>query len=252
MTLDQTRRPEPARKSLRRVVLSVVVSSLGAIAALVLVGCAARSDGPQSAAGPGQGPEEDAPPVPPQVGEMAPDFTLRDLEGRQARLSDYRGRMPVVIEFGSLSCPIVTSRTGDLDRLAQEYRGKAEFWFVYANEAHPGHGEMLTCSYGTCRALPQVQDYDDRREHARLFQSTMKTSRRILVDEDGAGSVAVRYGIHGYGIVTVDTRGCVCSVGEVGPVPGDLLEVGAVRPRRAGRAGDGALARAGVASGTGG
>src|SRR5262249_10849317 len=153
-------------KSLRRGVLSVVLSSLGVTAAVVLVGCAAPSPGPQSAAGPEQGPGEAAPPGPPlQVGETAPDFTLRDLDGRQVRLSDYRGRMPVVIEFGSLSCPIVTGRAGDLDTLAQDSRGKAQFWFVYANEAHPGHGEMRTCSYGTCRALPQVQDYDDRREH---------------------------------------------------------------------------------------
>jgi hypothetical protein len=145
---------------------------------------------------------------------MAPDFTLRDLEGLQVRLSDYRGRMPVVIEFGSLSCPIVTQWAGHLDTLAREYQGKVQFWFVYANEAHPGHGEVTSSSYGTCRMLPQVRDYDDRSEHARLFRSTRKPRRRILVDEDGADSVAVRYGIRGHGIVAVDARGRICSLSE--------------------------------------
>jgi hypothetical protein len=223
MTMPQIRRREPAPKSLRPARLSVVTSSLGAIAALVLVGCAAQIHGPQSAAGPGQGPGEAAPPPASlRVGEMAPDFTLRDLEGRQVRLSDYRGRMPVVIEFGSLSCPIATGHAGHLDTLAQDYQGKAQFWFVYADEAHPGGGETWSSSYGTCRALPQVRDYDDRSEHARLFRRTVKTSRRILVDEDGADSVAVRYGIRGHGIVTVDTRGRICSVGEVGQITGAL------------------------------
>jgi hypothetical protein len=195
------------------------MSSLAVIAALVLVVCAFWSGGLHAAAGPEQEPEEAAPPVPPlRVGEMAPDFTLRDLEGRAVRLSDYRGRMPVVIEFGSLSCPIATSRADSLEALAQQYRGKAEFWFVYGNEAHPGHGETWTCAYGTCRALPQVRDYDDRYEHARLFRSTVKTSRRILVDEDGANSVAARYGIRGFGLVTVDTQGRVCAVDDVGQV----------------------------------
>jgi cytochrome oxidase Cu insertion factor (SCO1/SenC/PrrC family) len=37
-------------------------------------------------------------PVAPQVGAMAPDFTLRDTDGNQVSLSDYRGR-PVVVNF---------------------------------------------------------------------------------------------------------------------------------------------------------
>jgi hypothetical protein len=120
------------------------MSSLALLTALVLVGRAVRSDGPPPAAGPGQGLEEVAPPVPPlRVGETAPDFTLRDPEGRPVRLNDYRGRMPVVIEFGSLSCPILTGRADSLDALAQDCRGKAEFWFVYGNEEHPGHGDEV-------------------------------------------------------------------------------------------------------------
>jgi hypothetical protein len=144
---------------------------------------------------------------------MAPDFTLHDLDGKAVRLSDYRGCLPVVIEFGSLSCPIVAGRAGHLDSLAEQYRGKAEFWFVYANEAHPGHGEGRATSFGAYRALPPVRDHDDRCERARLFQRTVKTSRRILVDDEGADSVAARYGIQGVGIVVVDTRGRVSSMG---------------------------------------
>jgi hypothetical protein len=216
-----TRRPEAARKSRLWVVLSVVKYSLGATAALVLVGGAVWSHGWPTVAGPEQGsepaeqaPEQAAPPVsPPRVGEVAPDFTLRDLDGKAVRLSDYRGRLPVVIEFGSITCPIVTGRAGHLDRLAEQYRGKAEFWFVYANEEHPGHGETRASSYGTFQALPQVQDHEESCERARLFRSTVKTSRRILVDDDGAASVAARYGIQGHGLVVVDTQGRLSSIG---------------------------------------
>lgn len=38
---------------------------------------------------------------PPRVGEGAPEFVLRDLDGAIVRLSELAVRKPVVIEFGS-------------------------------------------------------------------------------------------------------------------------------------------------------
>ena len=38
----------------------------------------------------------------PQVGDMAPDFALRDVNGENpVRLSEFRGRKPVALVFGS-------------------------------------------------------------------------------------------------------------------------------------------------------
>ncbi len=38
----------------------------------------------------------------PKVGDVAPDFELRDVNGEETvRLSDFRGRKPVVLIFGS-------------------------------------------------------------------------------------------------------------------------------------------------------
>ena len=34
-----------------------------------------------------------------EIGQTAPDFTLRDQAGNDVRLSDYRGRQPVVLVF---------------------------------------------------------------------------------------------------------------------------------------------------------
>ena len=39
----------------------------------------------------------------PHVGEPAPDFALRDLDGASVRLSDRAARGPVVLVFGSFS-----------------------------------------------------------------------------------------------------------------------------------------------------
>ena len=39
----------------------------------------------------------------PALGEAAPDFVLRDVDGRELRLKDLVGKQPIVIEFGSYS-----------------------------------------------------------------------------------------------------------------------------------------------------
>ena len=190
---------------------------IGIVTALMVAGCN------QSQPPDGSKPGLVAMPTPPLlVGQAAPDFLLRDLDGAQVRLSDYRGRSPLVIEFGCFSCPIVTGRAGRLDQLAQLYQGRAQFWLIYGNEEHPGHGEMRSVSYGRFQALPQVQNYDDRCAHARLFRDSLKATRRILVDEDGSGSVATRYGIRGHGCVILDASGRITSIGDV---PANLADI---------------------------
>jgi hypothetical protein len=39
----------------------------------------------------------------PALGEVAPDFVLRDLDGKELCLKDLVGKQPIVIEFGSYS-----------------------------------------------------------------------------------------------------------------------------------------------------
>jgi peroxiredoxin len=40
----------------------------------------------------------------PKVGEMAPDFTLRDVTGQESvTLSQFRGKKPVALVFGSFT-----------------------------------------------------------------------------------------------------------------------------------------------------
>jgi len=72
----------------------------------------------------------------PRTGEMAPDFELTDLDGNAVRLGDLRGR-PVVIEFGSFTCPIFSDRVPQMERLARKHPAAA-FVVIAVREAHPG------------------------------------------------------------------------------------------------------------------
>jgi hypothetical protein len=69
------------------------------VLALLLFACACGSSAQQQApAAP-----DDFASMAPHVGDPAPDFALRDLDGATVRLSDATARGPVVLVFGSFS-----------------------------------------------------------------------------------------------------------------------------------------------------
>jgi hypothetical protein len=72
----------------------------------------------------------------PKPGAPAPDFALRTLEGGRVSLSELRGR-PVVLEFGSYTCPIFCGHVEPMEAVAERHP-EATFLVVYTREAHPG------------------------------------------------------------------------------------------------------------------
>lgn len=55
---------------------------------------------------------------------MAPDFTLKDLNGKNVRLSDFRGRNPVLLVFSTTWCPHCRSQVPLINDIYSSYRGK--------------------------------------------------------------------------------------------------------------------------------
>lgn len=78
--------------------------TVGMAATLALAATAfAQQPAANAPAPPPQPAQAQAPPAAPQthlkVGDPAPDFTLRDTEGKEVRLSDFRGKKSVVLAF---------------------------------------------------------------------------------------------------------------------------------------------------------
>jgi peroxiredoxin len=59
----------------------------------------------------------------PEVGGMAPDFTLKDLNGRSVSLSEYRGNV-VILDFWASWCPPCNETIPELVSLKEKYGGK--------------------------------------------------------------------------------------------------------------------------------
>jgi cytochrome c biogenesis protein CcmG/thiol:disulfide interchange protein DsbE len=58
---------------------------------------------------------------PPEVGSTAPDFSLKDLNGRRVNLSDYRGHV-VIIDFWATWCPPCQATIPELVSIEDTYR----------------------------------------------------------------------------------------------------------------------------------
>lgn len=115
----------------------------------------------------------------PRRGEPAPDFELTDLDGAAVRLSELR-RAPVVIEFGSYTCPIFSDRVPQMERIAREHP-EAHFLVIAIREAHPGE------------LIPQHRTAEEKRSAARKLAIEEGLRRRVVVD-DLDGTVHRAYG----------------------------------------------------------
>ncbi len=71
---------------------------------------------------PGPPPPSKLPPVP-EVGRLAPDFILTDLEGNRISLSDFRSKV-VFINFWATWCPPCRAEMPEIEAIYQEYQNK--------------------------------------------------------------------------------------------------------------------------------
>lgn len=111
----------------------------------------------------------------PNVGERFIDVPVWDLHGRRRMLSEFVGKgRPVVLETGSLTCPIFVSNIPNGNQLVRSHPDID--WFVlYTREAHPG-GRM-----------DQVNSLNEKIGRARLLRDKEPERRAILIDGvDGA------------------------------------------------------------------
>lgn len=76
--------------------------------------------------------------VSPAIGTAAPDFTLKDLDGKAIHLADYKGKI-VVLEWFNPNCPFIkiAHQQRDFSKLAAKYAAKGVV-FLAINSGAPG------------------------------------------------------------------------------------------------------------------
>lgn len=100
----------------------------------------------------------------------APDFSLKDLDGKDVKLSDYRGKI-VILNFWAVWCKYCKQEMPDLNELNKE--------LVKDNEA-----------------VILAIDSQESSEKVRNYLSSDNINLKVLLDQDG--SVTQTYGISGF------------------------------------------------------
>lgn len=106
----------------------------------------------------------------PLLGDEAPDFSLQDTQGQLWTLRELRGR-PVVLIFGSGTCPMTTGSTPGLNKLYREFGDEAQWLMIYVREAHPGE------------AMPAHGSLAQKRDQAERLRTEEGIEWPVLVDE---------------------------------------------------------------------
>jgi cytochrome oxidase Cu insertion factor (SCO1/SenC/PrrC family) len=146
-------------------------------------------------------------------GDAAPDFSLADVAGKTTvKLSSLKGK-PVVLIFGSCTCPPFVGTTPATETLYSSYKDKVHFYIVYIREAHPTDGRAIPNNrfkVSTPRSL------EERQKLAKDFAEQLKVSIPILVDsiED---PVEKTYSCWPNRMVILDAQGKIADKGTAGP-----------------------------------
>lgn len=116
-----------------------------------------------------------------KINDVAPEFTLERLDGRNASLSAFKGK-PLVIEFGSYSSPSFRQRAAKMEDLAKQYSTRANFLVIYTKEAHPIGGWEVDRNKDDRIAIPPHADLAARKTAAKDAKQALKITLPMAVD----------------------------------------------------------------------
>ena len=105
------------------------------------------------------------------AGDPFPRFELPTTNGRQIRKDDFVGNRPLLVVFGSNSCPLTISSIEPLKRLHQEFGDDIEFVTVNVREAHPGENNK------------QPINFEQKLRNAQIFKTRYEIPWNVAVDD---------------------------------------------------------------------
>lgn len=124
-----------------------------------------------------------------KVGNKAPDFSLKDNQGKTVNLSDFKDKV-VVLEWSNYQCPFVKKhyQSGNIPSLQQKYTDKGVVWLTIMSSAPGKQGyytpEQLTQQNGDMKnkASDVLRDSDGK--VGKLY-GAKTTPQFVIIDKKG-------------------------------------------------------------------
>ncbi len=97
-------------------------------------------------------------------GDTFPSFELVTTSGDRLVNHDVFGDKPVLVIFGSMTCPMTASAAPSVQGLYEEFGDRVDFLMLYVREAHPGENfeqsETMQEKLENARALKEFYDIE--------------------------------------------------------------------------------------------
>lgn len=116
-------------------------------------------------------------------GDQAPEFTVSRMgSGDPVTLSRLRKTRPVVLVFGSYTCPNFRTAADSLNKLYAEYRSRIGFDLIYIREAHSTADWQSTRNEREGVVLRPAANMGERQEHATMCVRKLHLAFPALLD----------------------------------------------------------------------
>lgn len=120
------------------------------------------------------------PPASVVVGELAPEFTLVNMEGERVSLADYRGQV-VVLNFWATWCPPCREEKPTMERLYQQFKDDG-LVFLAINVEENGHQVVSEYLMNNSFSFPIL--LDGKAEVQGLY-GVFRYPESYIIDRDG-------------------------------------------------------------------
>jgi peroxiredoxin len=122
-----------------------------------------------------------------EVGEVAPDFTLRDEDNEEVRLSDLRGRNVVLVFYPFDFSPVCTGELKELSATRSQYDAAGAEVFGISVDSRFAHAAFKRDEQLEVRLLA---DFHPKGEVSRLYGAYLEdagfaTRVTVVIDKDG-------------------------------------------------------------------
>ena len=163
----------------------------------------------------------------PGTGDPAPDFTATRMgsEGK-VTLAQLRQAGPVLLIFGSYTCPNFRGAADTLNKLYPQYKDRLPFYLVYIREAHSTTDWASTRNQREGVVLQPAANMSERQDHATMCVRKLHIEFPALLDSM-SGAAEKAYAAWPSKAYLIDKRGKILfstALGEQDFRPGGLEE----------------------------
>jgi tetratricopeptide (TPR) repeat protein len=152
-------------------------------------------------------PRTDAGQSGPRAGQLAPNFSATKMGSEDhITLAQLRNDGPVLLVFGSYTCPNFRGAADTLNRLYPEYKDRIPFYLIYIREAHSTSDWQSTRNQREGITLQPAANMNERQDHATMCVRKLHIEFPTLLDSM-SGAAEKAYAAWPSKAYLVDNRG---------------------------------------------